>query len=58
MKKRSKVIKDLIMDKINVLQALESLSFMLEDMGCETFDTENTTKPIYERCKCKDSKSI
>lgn len=35
MKKRSKVIKDLIMDKINVLQALESLSFMLEDIDSE-----------------------
>jgi len=31
-KKRSKIIKDLIMDKINVLQAMQSLSFMLEDI--------------------------
>ena len=28
---RSKIIKDLIMDKINILQALESLDLMLED---------------------------
>lgn len=32
-KKRSKIIKDLIMDKINVLQAMQSLSFMLEDIN-------------------------
>ena len=32
-KKRSKIIKDLIIDKINVLQAMQSLSFMLEDIN-------------------------
>lgn len=31
-KKRSKIIKDLIMDKINVLQAMQSLDLMLEDI--------------------------
>ena len=31
-KKRSKIIKDLIMDKINVLQAMQSLYFILEDI--------------------------
>lgn len=31
-KKRSKIIKDLIMDNINVLQAMQSLDFMLEDI--------------------------
>lgn len=31
-KKRSKIIKDLIMNKIDVLQALQSLDFMLEDI--------------------------
>lgn len=35
MKERSKIIKDLIMDKINVLQAIESLNFMLEDIENE-----------------------
>lgn len=35
-KKRSIIIKDLIMDKINVLQAMQSLYFMLEDIN----DTE------------------
>ena len=39
-KKRSKIIKDLIMDKINVLQAMQSLSFMLEDIN----DTESEIK--------------
>lgn len=32
MKKRSKVIKDLILGKIDVLQAIQSLSFMIEDL--------------------------
>ena len=32
MKKRSKIIKDLIMDNINVLQAMQSLALMLEDI--------------------------
>ena len=31
-KRRSKIIKDLIMDNISVLQAMKSLDFMLEDM--------------------------
>lgn len=31
-KTRSKIIKDLIMNKINVLQAMQSLYFMLEDI--------------------------
>lgn len=35
-KQRSKIIKDLIMNKINVLQAMQSLDFMLEDIN----DTE------------------
>lgn len=39
-KKRSKIIKDLITDKINVLQAMQSLSFMLEDIN----DTESEIK--------------
>lgn len=34
-KKRSKIIKDLIMDNINVLQAIESLDFILEDVNNE-----------------------
>ena len=33
MKQRSKIIKDLIMDNINVLQAMQSLNLMLEDLG-------------------------
>ena len=33
MKKRSKIIKDLIMDNINVLQAMQSLDLMLEDIN-------------------------
>lgn len=33
LKKRSKIIKDLIMDNINVLQAMQSLNLMLEDIG-------------------------
>lgn len=32
MKKRGKVIKDLILGKIDVLQAIQSLSFMMEDL--------------------------
>ena len=32
MKKRSKIIKDLISNKIDVLQAMQSLSFMLDDI--------------------------
>ena len=32
MKKRSKIIKDLIMNKIDVVQAIQSLDFMLEDI--------------------------
>ncbi|MBP3595845.1 MAG: hypothetical protein J6J60_00365 [Clostridia bacterium] len=32
MKKRSKIIKDLIMDNINVLQAMQSVALMLEDI--------------------------
>lgn len=35
MKNRSKIIKDLIMDNINVLQAIESLDFILEDVNDE-----------------------
>lgn len=35
-KQRSKIIKDLIMNKINILQAMQSLDFMLEDIN----DTE------------------
>lgn len=35
MKKRSKIIKDLIMDNINVLQAIQSLNFILEDIENE-----------------------
>lgn len=35
MKKRSKIIKDLIMDNINVLQAIQSLDFILEDIDNE-----------------------
>lgn len=31
-KKRSKIIKDLIMNRIDVLQAMQSLYFMLEDI--------------------------
>ena len=31
-RKRSKIIKDLIMDNINILQAMQSLDFMLEDI--------------------------
>lgn len=31
-KKRSKIIRDLIMDKISVLQAMQSLDFILEDI--------------------------
>lgn len=34
-KQRSKIIKDLIMDNINVLQAMQSLDFMLEDINDE-----------------------
>lgn len=35
MKNRSKIIKDLIMDNINVLQAMQSLNFILEDIDNE-----------------------
>lgn len=34
-KKRSKIIKDLIMDNINILQAMQSLDFILEDIDDE-----------------------
>ena len=34
-KKRSKIVKDLIMDKINVLQAMQSLDFIIEDLNDE-----------------------
>lgn len=35
MKNRSKIIKELIMDNINVLQAMQSLNFILEDIDNE-----------------------
>ena len=35
MKNRSKIIKDLIVDNINVLQAMQSLNFILEDIDNE-----------------------